>query len=137
MVRDPLGLMSVFIDKLLSHRGALQVDLSDGYYLSKDNRTLIMLVKPSHLSQDLAFSRKLIEFAREAADSVRQDLRAEGAGGTATEVRFGGNPAVLTEEAGLLKRTVVINGVVSFVAVVLLYWICYRRFAPCCTRAFR
>ena len=129
MVRDPLGLMSVFIDKLLSHRGALQVDLSDGYYLSKDSRTLIMLVKPSHLSQDLAFSRQLIQFAREAADAVRQDLRAEGAGGAATEVRFGGNPAVLTEEAGLLKRTVIINGVVSFVAVVLLYWICYRRFA--------
>lgn len=50
-------------------------------------------------------------------------------GGGGTELRFGGNPAALTEESGLLKRTVVLNGVVAFVAVVLLYWICYRRLA--------
>jgi predicted RND superfamily exporter protein len=129
VVRDPLGLMSVFVDRLLSHRGALQVDLSDGYYLSKDNRTLIMLVKPSHPSQNLAYSRALLDAARASADEVRAELREDGAGGAATEVRYGGNPANLTEEASLLRRTVVINGVVSFVAVILLYWICYRRFA--------
>ena len=28
-----------------------------------------------------------------------------------------------------MKQTVVVNGVVAFFAVVLLYWICYRRFA--------
>ena len=129
LLHDPLGLMPLFVDRLLAHRGALKVDLSDGYYLSQDNRTLIMLVKPSHPSQDLAFSRKLLAAAREDADAVRAALRADGAEGGATVLRFGGNPAALTEESALLKRTVVINGVVSFVAVVLLYWICYRRFA--------
>jgi predicted RND superfamily exporter protein len=129
LLRDPLGLMPLFVDRLLAHRGALKVDLSDGYYLSQDNRTLIMLVKPAQASQNLAFSRKLLDAAREDADAVRASLREDGAGGTATELRFGGNPAVLTEESSLLKRTVVINGVVSFFAVVLLYWICYRRFS--------
>jgi predicted RND superfamily exporter protein len=129
LLRDPLGLMPLFVDRLLAHRGALKVDLSDGYYLAQDNRTLIMLVKPSHPSQDLAFSRKLIAAAREDAESVRAALVADGAGGGGTELRFGGNPAALTEESALLKRTVVVNGVVSFIAVVLLYWVCYRRFA--------
>jgi uncharacterized protein len=129
VLRDPLGMMPLFVDRLLSHRGAIKVDLSDGYYLSQDNRTLIMLVKPAHPSQDLAFSRRLIAAARDAAESVRRDLRADESGGAGTELRLGGNPAVLTEEANLLRRTVVTNGVVSFVAVVLLYWICYRRFA--------
>jgi len=129
LLRDPLGLMPLFVDRLLAHRGALKVDLSDGYYLSADNRTLIMLVKPSHPSQDLAFSRLLLAAAREDAEAVRATLLADGAGGSGTELRFGGNPAALTEESGLLKRTVVLNGVVAFVAVVLLYWICYRRFA--------
>jgi len=129
LLRDPLGLMPLFIDRLLAHHGALKVDLSDGYYLAKDTRTLIMLVKPAHPSQDLAFSRRLIEAAKDDAESVRATLREDGAGGAATVIRFGGNPASLTEESGLLRRTVVINGVVSFFAVVLLYWICYRRFA--------
>jgi uncharacterized protein len=129
VVRDPLGLMPLFVNRLLSHRGAIKVDLSDGYYLSKDNRTLIMLVKPAHPSQDLAFSRRLIAAAKTSAETVRRELSEDGAGGAATELKLGGNPAVLTEEANLLRRTVVMNGVVSFVAVVLLYWICYRRFA--------
>jgi predicted RND superfamily exporter protein len=129
LLRDPLGLMPLFVDRLLAHRGALKVDLSDGYYLAKDNRTLIMLVKPAHPSQDLAFSRRLLEAAREDAEAVRATLLADGAGGSGVELRFGGNPAALTEESGLLKRTVVVNGVVAFFAVVLLYWICYRRFA--------
>ena len=129
LLRDPLGLMPLFVDRLLAHRGALKVDLSDGYYLSEDNRTLIMLVKPAHPSQDLAFSRKLLAAAREDEAAVRDTLAADGAGGGGTSLRFGGNPAALTEESGLLKRTVIINGLVSFVAVVLLYWVCYRRFA--------
>jgi predicted RND superfamily exporter protein len=129
LLRDPLGLMPLFVDRLLAHRGALKVDLSDGYYLAKDNRTLIMLVKPAHPSQDLAFSRQLLDAARADASDVRAALLADGAGGSGTELRFGGNPAVLTEESALLKRTVVGNGVIAFFAVVLLYWICYRRFA--------
>ena len=129
MRQDPLGLTPLLVGRLLSHRGALKVDLSDGYYLSADNRTLIMLVKPKHASQNLAFSRRLIATTREAEAATRAELGEDGAGGTGTGVRLGGNPAVLTEEAGLLRRTVTVNGLVSFVAVVLLYWICYRRFA--------
>src|SRR6185503_17990632 len=84
---------------------------------------------PKHASQNLAFSKKLIAATREAEAATRAELADDGAGGGAAEVRLGGNPAVLTEEAALLRRTVAINGVVSFIAVVLLYWICYRRFA--------
>ena len=73
-----------------------------------------MLVKPSHPSQDLAFSRRLIAAAQEDAELVRADLTADGAGGAGCQLRFGGNPAALTEESALLKRTVVMNGVVSF-----------------------
>jgi predicted RND superfamily exporter protein len=129
MLRDPLGLMPLLVGRLLSHQGALKVDLSDGYYLSADNKTLIMLVKPKHASQNLAFSKQLIAATHDAEAATRAELSEDGAGGTATTLRLGGNPAVLTEEAGLLRRTVAVNGVVSFVAVVLLYWVCYRRFA--------
>jgi len=129
VLKDPLGLMPLLVERLLSHRGALKVDLSDGYYLSQDNRTLIMLVKPAHPSQDLAYSKKLLAAARAAADAARAELHQDGASGGAIEVRFGGNPANLTEEASQLGRTVAVNGIFSFVAVTLLYWICYRRVA--------
>jgi hypothetical protein len=84
VLKDPLGLMPLLVGRLLSHHGALQVDLADGYYLSRDNRTLILLVKPVHPSQDLAYSRKLLAAAREDAEAVRAELRGEGAAGALT-----------------------------------------------------
>ena len=121
--------MPLFVDRLLAHRGALKVDLSDGYYLAKDNRTLIMLVKPTHPSQDLAFSRKLLDAARETRDAVRAALAADGAGG--------GDRSALRRQSGGADR-----GVGAAQAhgrhqrrrrrssrSSLLYWICYRRFA--------
>ncbi len=129
VLRDPLGLMPFFIGRLLSQRGALKFDLSSGYYLSEDGRTLILLVKPAQPSQDLAFSRALLDAARADAEAARADLYGEDAGSSGLGVRFGGNPAILVEEAGLLRETVQINIVASFLAVTVLYWLCYRRFA--------
>lgn len=129
VLRDPLGLMPFFVDRLLSHRGALKLDLSSGYYLSEDGRSLIMLVKPAHPSQNLEFSRKLVAAARADADATRDELYGGADAAPDIAVRFTGNPAILVEEAGLLRQTVQINIVASFLAVTLLYWLCYRRFA--------
>jgi predicted RND superfamily exporter protein len=129
VLRDPLGLMPLFVDRLLSHRGALKLDLSSGYYLSEDGRSLIMLVKPARPSQNLEFSRELMAAARADAQASGEELFGAGAGKAAVDVRFTGNPAILEDEAGLLRETVQINIVASFFAVTLLYWLCYRRFA--------
>jgi hypothetical protein len=66
---------------LLAHRGALKVDLSDGYYLAKDNRTLIMLVKPAHRRRTSRSRGRLLAPRREDAEAVRATLLADGAGG--------------------------------------------------------
>lgn len=129
VLRDPLGLMPIFVKRLLSHRGALKFDLSSGYYLSEDGRFLILLVKPARPSQDLDFSRELLAAARSDAEATLAELFEESPGGRPVTFGFTGNPAILVEEAGLLRRTVQINIIASFFAVTGLYWLCYRRFA--------
>ena len=44
-------------------------------------------------------------------------------------IRFGGNPAMLVEEAALVRRTILVTGSAAFVAVLGLYLLCYRRIA--------
>jgi predicted RND superfamily exporter protein len=110
VVHDPLGLMSGLVGRLLSHRGALKIDLSDGYYVAEDGRALLLLVKPVHPSQNLEFDRKLLEASRSAEAATREELAAEG----------GETPKI----AAVLR-----NGLISFFAVTGLYWLCYRRFA--------
>lgn len=130
VLRDPLGLMPLFLNRLLGHRGALQLDLSDGYYLARDGRSLILLVKPTGHSQDLDFDARLLRAVREAEEKTRAALLAE-SGGRAPGIglRLSGNHAIALEEARLVRADVGRNAIVSLVAVSLLYWLCYRRFA--------
>jgi len=129
LLQDPLGLMPVFARRLLGQHGSLRLDLSSGYYLSSDGRSLIMLVKPSRASQNLAFSTALLGAAREDAAAVLAELAPAPDSPPPVAIRFGGNPAMLVEEAALLRHTILLTGSVAFVAVLSLYLVCYRRIA--------
>jgi predicted RND superfamily exporter protein len=136
ILNDPLGLMGFFIERLLGHRGALQLDLSTGYYLARDGSSLIMLVKPTGGSADLEFDATLMEFVRQAADEALAELDDEGGDDLDTDldaepiaVRFGGNYLRSLEESEFIIQDASRNLTISFIAVCALYWLCYRRFA--------
>ncbi|MBZ5640423.1 MAG: MMPL family transporter [Acidobacteriia bacterium] len=132
VLRDPLGLMPLFLNRLLGHRGALRIDLSDGYYLARDGKSLILLVKPTGPSQDLDFDRTLLAAVRADEAATRAELLQEagpGAKATAILARYSGNHAMAVEEAGLVRQDVRFNLFASLLTVSALYWLCYRRFA--------
>lgn len=129
LLEDPLGLMPVFARRLLGQHGSLKLDLSSGYYLSQDGRSLIMLVKPRHASQNLAHSTALLAAAQEDIAAVQSEFAVEPGAPPAVTIRLGGNPAMLVEEAALLRQTILVTGSAAFVAVLGLYLICYRRVA--------
>jgi predicted RND superfamily exporter protein len=133
IVNDPLGLMPLFLNRLEGNRGVLKIDLTDGYYLSQDAKTLIMLVKPVGPSQDLEFDERLMTAVREVEAATRAEL-GEGLedgerGSHQVGVRYGGNYAIAIDEAALIRQDVSRNLIVSLLAVSALYWLCYRRFA--------
>jgi len=132
-VDDPLGLMPLFLDRLEGNRGVLNVDISDGYYLSRDRQTLVMLVKPLGPSQDLEFDHALMTAVRDVEAATRADLGVgleDGEPGPhRVGVRYGGNYAIAIDEEALIRQDVSRNLIVSLLAVSLLYWLCYRRFA--------
>jgi len=133
VISDPLDLMPLFVNRLAGNRGAFQVDLSDGYYLSEDGAHLLMLVKPTGHSQDLAFDERLMAAVRSAAAATRQELGEEaeeyGEQPPSIEVHYTGNYAVALDEKALISQDLRFNLVISLIAVSALYWLCYRRFA--------
>ena len=126
---DPLGLLDLFLRPMVSNRSALQVDLSDGYYLSKDQRNLILLVKPTRSSQDLEFDERLMGFVAEVEARVREEYDPELEPGTEIGIRYSGHYAMAIDESTHIRRDVRRNLFVSLIAVAALYWLCYRRFA--------
>jgi predicted RND superfamily exporter protein len=133
MVNDPLDLMPLFFDRQLDSLGNMHVDFSDGYYLSKDHKSLLMLIKPTGAWQDLAFDEVLLAAVHEAEQEVRGELEQQLAdmGGPPLEVtaRYTGRYAIAVDEATLIRQDVRFNLLFSLFAVSALYWICYRRFA--------
>ena len=44
-------------------------------------------------------------------------------------MRYGGHYAIAVDEADLIRQDIRFNLIVSLIAVLVLYWLCYRRFA--------
>lgn len=130
ITNDPLELMPLFLNRLLGARGMLQIDLSDGYYLSRDGRSLIMLVKPTGAWQDLEFDERLLAAVRQAGAEVRAAWE-EGEQSSAEKiaVRYSGHYAIAVDEAALIREDIRFNITVSLIAVLALYLVAYRRFA--------
>ena len=132
MVNDPLDLMPLLFRPAGSF-GNLKVDLTDGYYLSQDGRSLIMLIKPTGPWQELDFDRRLMrvaaEIERETHETLEREARESGDEPPAIHVRYTGRYAIAVDEAALVQQDVRFNLIFSLVAVSLVYWVCYRRFA--------
>jgi predicted RND superfamily exporter protein len=129
MQQDPLGLMPLFLNRLFGNRRGIHVDMSDGYYLSRDGRKLIMLVKPTGAWQDMSFNELLLATSKQIESEVRQELDESEHAGTGIGVRYSGHYAIAVDEAKLIRQDVSRNLLVSLIAVSALYFICYRRFA--------
>jgi predicted RND superfamily exporter protein len=126
---DPLGLAEVFMDRLMGSRGGLPIDLSRGYFLSRDRRLLLLLVKPTHPAQEIDFARALIASSETViAETLSSwpDLAGED-GPPPPEIELGGTAAITVEDAGLLTREILSNAVVSLVLVLLLFLVAFRR----------
>jgi predicted RND superfamily exporter protein len=132
MVNDPLNLMPLLF-RPSGSLGNLKVDLTDGYYLSRDLKSLIVLVKPTGPWQDLDFDQRLMQAVREVEAATREqtlaDARDAGVELPEVDVRYTGRYAIAVDEAALVRQDVKFNLFFSLFAVSALYWMCYRRFA--------
>lgn len=131
---DPLGLSEVLLDRVGGVRGPLAVDWTSGRYLSRDHRILLILGKPVRSPQDLGFNQVLYD----GVSAVVADERGrwseltpeEGAEAPpAPEVFYGGRYMIGLDDAGLIRRDVVINVATSLAGVLLLFYVAYRRFS--------
>lgn len=126
---DPLGLRSLLWAHLLNGKGALKLNPVDGYYMSQDETALLVLIKPGRPAQDLGFTAKLIAALRRAEEETRHEL-SDGSGSPGIEnvtLDYAGSYVVALEDSNLIKSDMKITAIFSFVGVLGLYLIGYRR----------
>jgi len=140
---DPFQVSSLVFKEVLRSKGPLKVDLSSGYYLSKDGGALLIIAKPVKPAQDTTFDKKLMDEVRRAvaaaSTTFETEIREEATAGVknaaadaetlrAPRVSYGGGYVIALDDSNLIINDMVWNGVVSFLLILGLYYFCYRRF---------
>lgn len=126
---DPLGLSEIFLGRIQSSRGTLQVDWTSGYYLSRDRRMLLLLAEPVEPPQDIPFAEGLEKATDEVIAGVLADWEEIAGPGAPKkpEVVAGGPYLTSTGDASLIRYDIALNSLTSTVGVVLLFLFAYRR----------
>ncbi|HEX9669719.1 MAG TPA: MMPL family transporter, partial [Thermoanaerobaculia bacterium] len=126
---DPFGLADIFFDRVQGSRGSLKVDWTSGYYLSQDQRLLLLLAQPKRPPADVEFVHELVA----AVDAVVDRKLAEWPRIAGPEpppvpaVALGGPYLTSLGDASLLRKDILINIATSTVGVFLLFLFAFRR----------
>ncbi len=126
---DPLGIGPLLWGHLLKGKGALRLNPADGYYMSMDESALLLLIKPARPAQDLGFTARLAAALKRAETEARAELAGEGGIPDLDKVAvdYAGSYIVALSDSNLIKSDMKITAVFSFIGVLGLYLIGYRR----------
>ncbi len=126
---DPLGLSEVFLGRLNTARVGLSLDWSSGFLLSKDQRMLLLVGKPSRPPQDVEFNKRLVRVVNEEIEALRPEWPELAHGvGEFPEIVLGGRYVIALGDEALIRRDAIINVLTSFGGVLLLFLFAFRRF---------
>src|SRR6185312_705234 len=126
---DPLGLAQIFLGRVESSRGSLQVDWTSGYYLSRDHRMLLILAEPTQAPQNLKFNERLVGGIRRVVAGTLSDWnKIAGADAPAKpRVDLGGAHLTALSDSSLIRYDMVVNIITSALGVLLLFLFAFRR----------
>lgn len=129
VLRDPMGLAEIFLGRLESSRGTLNVDWTRGYYLSRDHRMLLILAEPVKPPQDVPFTEGMVvSVEKVVADTLsRWDEIAGPDAPPKPVVDLGGPHMTTVGDAGLIRKDMIINIITSALGVFILFLFAFRR----------
>ncbi|NJD37246.1 MAG: RND transporter [Geobacter sp.] len=76
---DPLGLRDLILPRLKAGSQALDLDPDSPYFMSRDQRVLIMIAEPAQPVQQMAFARKLVAGINQAREGAVVQISCAGA----------------------------------------------------------
>lgn len=131
LVLDPVGIGDVFLSQAKTSTAGMSVDWTSGYFLSNDQRMLLILAKPPRPPQDVDFSRGMVTEVRRAIDLARSEWREWLEDDSAdVEVLLGGRYMIGLSDDATIRRDFIVNLATSLVGVLLLFLFAFRRLGP-------
>lgn len=96
--------------------------INDEYMLSKDGKTVLMLVMPSEPGDDMIFTSKIMAFLEETIGQIGPKY-------PGAHVYIAGNVPIMRDEHQAILRDTKLSTVVTFVLVLLIFFFFFRKFS--------
>ncbi len=127
LLKDPLNLRTLWLDRWLKEQTFGNLRVTDGYLADDQRRHLLVFIHPRETARNLPFTRLLMAAAGKAADASLQtwQLAHPGDPDPPTVSFAGGYPIALEDEA-LTRKDLQITLLVSLVGVNLLFFLVFR-----------
>ena len=129
MIRyDPLGLLALVRDSLGGTQRGLNIGVTEGGYLSADNRSRLIIARPRRPPFDTDFSRALDARLRQITSETTAPATSDGDEDAPPPmtVEFAGGHRVAVETEALVKRESIFNTVGSLALILPLLYLVYR-----------
>lgn len=131
LLLDPVGVGDIFMSKAKTSTAGMSIDWTSGYFLSRDQRMLLVLAKPQEPPQNVDFSRAMVAEVEAAADAAREEWQQWLEDDSAeVEVLLGGRYMIGLSDDKTIRKDFIINLATSLVGVLLLFLFAFRRFGP-------
>lgn len=125
LLEDPLDLSLVVRKRLTNSHGPIKLNLSSGFFLSKDNNMILIVIKPSRPSSDIIFAFNYIKHLNKAKESFFTDNPELSKG---LSIDFAGSHIEALNDSQLVKKDFKLTMISSFFMVLILIVGVYRRF---------
>jgi predicted RND superfamily exporter protein len=122
IARDPLNLRGIIIENLKRSGSDSVLDLSAGYYFTKDHSMAFIFVKPKGKSRDMAFVKR---FKNEMDGIIQLSLR-EANNPSDIKIGITGGHILSEEMRGVIRHDIVSSFLLSTFLIGLFIWLVYR-----------
>lgn len=122
IARDPLKLSDIVIDSMKRTNKNDVLDISSGYYFTKDHSTAIIFIKPTGKGKDMAFVKKL----KKELDSIIHSSLAENNNPPDLKIGLTGAHIISEEARQVIQFDVVSSFILSVALIALIIWLFYR-----------
>ena len=122
IARDPLNLHTILRASLLKQYQTSKLDLSMGYYFTKDHSAALLLAKPTGKGRDMAFVKKL----KKEMDSIIFSAFQECGNPPGVKIGITGGHAIAEDIRQIIKHDVTVSSALSIIVIGLLIMLAYR-----------
>src|SRR5262249_36403080 len=124
--QDPLGLLTIWRDRMSREKGFVAFDPSREGFVSKDGRSRMIIVKPTRPPFDTEFCRTLFNRLSAVETAVRRDLGSEVPSANAVTIQAAGAYRVSLEAEAVIRREATINAFGSLALLLLFVFVVFR-----------